>query len=579
MERASLAIVSADIAGYTRLMESSEQETFERLKTLRDDLIRPALDRSSGNAVKWTGDGFLAVFPSDADPVRCAIDIQSALQTKESSRSRDRAILVRIGISFGNVLLNTNDVYGNEVNVAARLQEIAEPGQILISHAMYEQLPEPKRAMIDLGPQALRNLSRPVGAYRVLLESEIRYAGPTNRVTERPSIAVLPFRSRDPDPSLVNLGEGIAEEITAALTSLREVLVISHRSAQVLEEATSGARVSSDIGARYVLSGTVRKLGDRLRITAELADPATNTVLWANRYDLAPTDFFDVQDRITSTIVHTLAPEIQQAELRRIEHKRPESMTAYDHYVQGLRLMYRLRDDEFVRAGTLLRRAIALDDGYAAAFAATAEWHSIRVGQGWSPDPDADRLEAIRLAEAAIDRDRHNALALAALGHFNAFLHRQYDRALNLFDQALTTSPGHARAWAFSAPTFNYIGETEAAIGRARHALRLSPLDPLSFWPHTTLCIAHYINEDYAAAIEAAQASLAGNDRYTTTWHFLAAALAATRRYAEAGRAAAKILALQPGFRAAAHAAGYPCHDPAMRDRFHRHLLAAGLPD
>ena len=578
MKRALLGVLFADVAGYSRMMEAAEHETFERMRSLREDVMRPAIRRCRGRVVKWTGDGFLAVFPRTADPVRCAIDIQEAVIARENDRPRDRALLVRMGISFGEVLVDTEDVYGTEVNVAARLQEIAEPGHILISHSACDNLAGPKPALIDLGPQALRNLASPVSACRVLLTSEAhRGAWTATRATKRPSIAVLPFHSLDGSP---NLGEGIAEQITTALTSLREVMVISRQSTQALATAAHPARdVGEKVGARYVLSGSVRRFHKRLRITAELADAAYDTVLWANHYDLAADDLFDVQDQITSVIVHTLAPEIQQAELRRIEQKRPESMTAYDYYIQGLTLMYRLRLDEFIQAGSLLRRAIALDNSYAAAFAAAAEWHSVRLGQGWSPDHDADCSEAIRLAEAAIDRDRQNALALAVLGHLNAFMYRRYDRALALFDQALATSPGHARAWALSAPTFNYIGEPEAAIRRAHQALLLSPLDPLAFWSRTSVSIAHYTLGDYTAAIAAGEAALTGNDRYTTIWKTLAASFAATGAKLEAASAAAKVMELQPGFRAETYAETYPYRDPALRHRLREHLVAAGLPD
>ena len=231
-----------------------------------------------------------------------------------------------------------------------------------------------------------------------------------------------------------------------------------------------------------------------------------------------------------------------------------------------------------MRAGSAVRRAIALDDSYAPAFALAAEWHGLRVGQGWSPSPQADGDEAIRLAEASIDRDPNNALALAVLGHHRSYLFRDFDQALTLFDRALSASPGHARAWGLSAPTFSYLGDSEAALSRAQQALTLSPVDPLAFWYRTSICTAHYTGGNYESAVEAGRAALAENPRYVTIWRTLAASLAALDRKEEAATAARRLLELEPGFRAGAYSERYPYRDPARREKLRRDLIAAGLP-
>jgi len=580
MEQRAAAILDADVAGYSRLVEAFEQATHTRLRSLRDTVINPALKTARGTVVKHTGDGFLAVFAEPMHAVRFAVAVQDAVRQHELAVPPEQALAMRIGISYGDILLEKADAFGNEVNVAARLQELAEPGTVLVSGSAHERLPASQVQAVDLGLQALKNMSRPVRAFRLAGSADHSRPRPSQLSRERPSIAVLPFRALPSEPALDYLGDGLAEEIVAALASLRELMVISRNSTQRFRDTPGDAMtVSRGLGARYVLSGSLRRSNDRLRIVAELADAVDRAVLWAQRYDFEMQDVFEVQDRITSVIVNTLAPQIRQAEVQRVLQKRPENMTAYDHFLEAVSLMYRLREDDFARAGSAIRRAIALDDSYAPAFALASEWHALRIGQGWSPSPRDDSFEAIRLAEAALDRDPNNALALANLGHQRAYLFRDFDQALSLFDRALAASPGHARAWGLSAPTFNYLGDPEAALSRAQQALTLSPVDPLAFWYRTSICIAHYTAGEYDTAVGAARAALAENPRYTTIWRTLAAALAALGRKDEALTAARRVLELEPGFRAKVYADAYPYHDAVRRERLRRHLVDAGLPD
>jgi adenylate cyclase len=581
MERTPAAILMLDVAGYTRLMEGFERDTHDRLMALRDSVLNVSLADHGGRVVKRTGDGFVALFEDAKNAVGCAVAIQQATRQREADQAPERRISFRIGVNAGYVMIESEDVYGNDVNIAARLQELAEPGELLISAAAREDLGADRSLpVIDLGPLRLRNMIKPVQAFRIVMEMEAdRPRLHPNPLVDQPSIAVLPFRTLDSKVPRY-FGQAFVEDIVGALASLREVLVISRASTVSYNRKVVDIRaIGRRLGVKYVLSGSVAKTPGRLQVMAELADTENGLVLWARRYDLKYEDLYEIQDQITGLIVNTIAPQVRQAEIKRAYQKRPEIRSAYDYFLQAVDLIYRFEPDEFAQAGAMIRRAIALDDSYAAAYALAAEWHSLRVGQGWSPDPDADSREAIRLAEAAVARDAANALALALLGHHRSYLFRDYDVAVALFDRALEASPSNARVWGLSAPTYTYMGDPAAAFARAERALRLSPQDPMSFWYRTAICIAQYSMGDYEKAIETGRIALAENSRYTTVPRTIAAALAALGRLQEARAEGRAMLALEPTFRAGAYIARHPYRDPSQRERLYHHLIAAGLPE
>jgi adenylate cyclase len=562
-------------------MEGFETETHSRLMALRDSVLNVSLAAHSGRVVKRTGDGFVALFGDAKQAVACAVAIQEATRQREADQPPERRISFRIGVNIGDVMIETEDVYGNDVNIAARLQELAEPGELLISAKAREALgPAVDLSLIDLGPLRLKNMNRPVEAFRIAMGIEAaRPRLPPNPLADQPSIAVLPFRTLDSKAPRY-FGRGFVEDIVGALASLRELLVISPATTLSYNKKGVDARgIGQKLGVKYVLSGSVGKAPGHLKVMAELADTDNGAVLWARRYDLKYDDVYEVQDEITGLIVNTIAPQIRQAEIRRAYQKRPEIRSAYDYLLQAIDVLYRLQGDEFAQAGALIRRAIALDDSYSAAYALAAEWHSLRVGQGLSPDPEADSKEAIRLAEASVARDAANALALSLLGHHRSYLFRDYDVAVALFDRALGAAPSNARVWGWSAPTYTYIGDPAGAIVRAQRALRLSPLDPMSFWYRTTICVAQYAMGDYDKAIETGRVALAENSRYTIIPRAIAASLAALGRLEEARAQAGAILALEPTFRLGAYIARHPFRDPSQRECLFRHLLAAGLPE
>jgi adenylate cyclase len=579
-ERRLAALLVADVAGYVRLMEGNEEAIHRRLVEFRHGIIDPAIVEGQGRVVKNTGDGFVAVFESLVECIRCAIAIQRSIGGVEEANEADDRIAFRMSVNLCEAIFEDGDIFGEGVNIAARLQHFAPPGGIVIPMNVRDQMAEQvKFPLIDLGELQLKHISRPVRAFAIKLQEHAPPSAQLALPVGKPSIAVLPFRSVRSDPDADYFATGIAEDIVGALSGLQELMVISHGSTLGYRGSIVDPRtVRRDLGVRYVLSGSLRRSAGRVRISTELSDTESGAVVRTDRFDGIAADLFDLQDQVAIQIVAAIAPQVREAELKRTFRKRAESMDAYDHVLQALDLMYRLDLDEFKKARLLLERAMELDPGYAKAYAIAAKWHGLKFGQGWSAEPEKDASECDRLATAAITRDSGDALALALCGHHKAFLFRDYDRAISLFDRALAASPNSAMAWTLSSPTFSYIGDGAAAIARAERGLRLSPLDPHAFWYQTTLTLAHYAMGQYEAAAEWGRKVAAMKPTFTANLRFLAASLAAIGRGNEAHQAAELLLHIEPRFSAGAFAAGYAFKDEERRERFAEHLRAAGLP-
>ncbi|MBR0673883.1 winged helix-turn-helix domain-containing protein [Neoroseomonas soli] len=402
---------------------------------------------------------------------------------------------------------------------------------------------------------------------------------PTPIRAEVPVVAVVPFRVVPPDPDLAIFADGVLEGVVGALASLREPVVISANSTLRMGAAeTDPLAVGARLGADYVVGGSVRSLGGRIRITVELADARTAAALWHRIYEVTHGEEFETQDRIAAVIASTLAPRVQEVERARGARERPADIGAYQMMLQARRLIFRMERAAFEEAGDLLHRAAARDPGFTAIHAAIADWHSLRVGQGWSPDRAAD-TEALEAAvEAALARDAANARALALLGHNHTILRRRYEEAVALFDRALAAAPNDAETWMWTSPTYAWMGEGEEAVRRAERAIALSPDDPLIFRYEHFLSIAHYASERHEEAAEWGLRSLRSNPNYTSNLRVTAAALAALGRHKEAYPLARRVMELEPGFRVAPMIARQAFRDDAARDRYGRRLVEAGLP-
>ncbi|PYN49794.1 MAG: hypothetical protein DMD95_00220 [Candidatus Rokuibacteriota bacterium] len=394
-----------------------------------------------------------------------------------------------------------------------------------------------------------------------------------------PSIALLPFHVEGDDQAKSYFGDGIVEDIIGALASLRELLVISRSSTLRYRGTGVDVRVvGRDLGVTYALSGSVRRAGHRLRVSVELAETARGAVAWASHFDGVSDDLFALQDQIATKVVSTIAPQVREAELRRALRKRPESMEAYDCVLRALAQLYRLNPEDFAEARTWLEKAILFDPAYATPHALLAIWHTIRVGQGWSPEPAADQAEVLRLASAALERDSFDATALALCGHAKSILRYEFDEAIALFDRAIAASPNSAIAWTRSSPTYSYVGDAQEAIRRAEQGLKLSPLDPHIFYIHTILAFGHYVAGEQETAVQWGRKAREENPQFTANLRILAASLAAAGRTDEAREVGRALLAVAPGFQVGRFAEGYAIRDPGRRDSLARHLRLAGLP-
>jgi adenylate cyclase len=328
----------------------------------------------------------------------------------------------------------------------------------------------------------------------------------------------------------------------------------------------------------YAVSGSVRRDGHRLRVSAELAETARGTVVWASHFDGISEDLFALQDQIATRVVGTLAPQVREAELRRALRKHPDNLEAYDCVLRGMAQLYQLNLEDFGAARTWLEKAIALDPAYAAPYALLATWHSLRVQQGWSPDPTIDNAEVMRMATAALTRDSFDATALALCAHAKSLSKYEFDQAIAMFDRAIESSPSSYIAWTRSSPTYSYIGDAREAVRRAEHGLSLSPLDPQAFFPHTGLSIAYYVAGEHEEGARWGRKSLEENPRYTATLRMLAANLAALGQIDEARDVGRALLVVEPGFQVGSFVDRYAIRDPDRQQRLALHLRLAGLP-
>jgi adenylate cyclase len=585
LARRLLTILAADVVDYTRLTEAAEEETHVRLRALRVTAINPCIVFYRGQVIKNTGDGFLAAFDSSLDALRCALEIQREVTAHESSIEPDRRIRLRMGLNVGDVITEPEDIYGTSVNVAARLEQYSPPGGIVVSEALLDLVKSRVDFPLDdLGQLRLKNISQPIHAYSLHLPgADHEFTVPARRRmagrARMPSLAVLPFRSGADNPGLAYFGDGMVDDIIVALASIRGLMVISRTSALSYRTgAIDLQKVGQELGVKYVLSGSVRRVQNHLRIGAELADVETNSIIWADRYDGDLSELFDLQDRIATRIVWSLAPHVREAELKRARRKRPANMNAYDLVMQAIDLLYRMNYNDFARAGSLLRQAIAADDGYATAYAYAALWLIHNINQGWTSNHQADSDEALRLAAAAVERDHADGFALAIYGHAVSQLRRDYKTGMEIFERSLTAAAGNAMAWTLSSGVYSYVGQGDAAIERAEKGLRLSPIDTQSFFYLLFLGLGHYVNGTFDESIIWARKSMSLNPRLCSNHRWLIGSLVATDRLDEARRVAQILLEVQPRFRLSSYSKWCPLQ-PELRAQLLERLRAAGLPD
>jgi adenylate cyclase len=578
-----LVVVAAfDVVNFSGLVEADEDNVLAAWRGLRRE-IDPLIAAGGGRIFKSLGDGLLVEFSSPVAATRAALEVQAA--AAKLAPERGVRLRLRCAIHMGDVTVEGTDLMGDGINIVSRLQHHAPIGGVLVSAAVMDLISGLIDAPIkDLGVLKLRNISRPVQTYTV-------GAGKRPRTTpaidsfqrRRPSIAVLPFIDQTAEGAASYFSDGLVEDIIAALACLPELVVISRSSTlRYRGSAPDPRRVRRDLRVRYMLSGSVRRApgpsGNKVRLSAELTDCESGATIWSDRFAGEAADIFALQDELSARVVATIAPQVQESELRRVLRKRPESLDAYECVLRGLDLMYHFEDDRFPEALRMFERAMALDPKYATAHALAANWYSMRIHQGLSPDVRADYAEADRLSRSALALDRFDPMALSVAGHVRAFLFRDYDHAIELFDRALAANPSAAIAWLRSSATFSYIGETREARRRAEIGLRLGPYDAHVFYGYSVMALAAYAAGDYDEAVRWARRSAALNPRFTANLRFLVAGLAAGGKLEEASEAARTLLRLEPGFRARRFAEGHAFKNPERRRLFGDHLVLAGLP-
>src|SRR5213596_481931 len=404
VERRLLAVLAADVAGYSRLVGIDEEGTLAQLRSIRLELIDPAIAVHRGRIIKTTGDGILVEFPSVVDAVRCALAVQRSMAERNAEIAADRFIALRIGIHLGDVVVDGADLLGDGVNIAARLEGIADPGGISLSEDVWRQvrdkLPE---AFVDLGEQVLKNIARPMRVYRIDLAGAAEAPHLRLPLPDKPSIAVLPFQNISGDPEQDYFADGMVEEIITALSHFRQLFVIARNSSFTYKgRAVDVKQVGRELGVRYVLEGSVRKAANRVRITGQLVDTATGAHLWADRFDGGLGDIFDLQDQVTESVVGAIAPAVEKAEIERAKRKPTESLDAYALYLRGLGRLYqfagRQANDEALR---LFNSAIELDPDFASAYGRATYCYVHAKGSGWTSDEANEIAEVTRLAKRA----------------------------------------------------------------------------------------------------------------------------------------------------------------------------------
>jgi adenylate cyclase len=581
MDRRLAAIAFTDIVGYSILMARDETRTHQRWMAILQNIIHPQATLHRGKVVKSTGDGVLAQFPSAFDAIQWAVDVQEAAQVDRVDDPMP-SIALRIAVHIGDIITTEFDVFGDAVNLAARLQEHAPAGGIVMSEAVHDLVRGSLGAQTrDLGPLDLKNFEVPVRAFALDTAKPGITVPHVRHAARLPSIAVLPLANIGGDPRDDYFCDGVVEDITLSLAGLRELMVISRGSTLAYHGRYPDPReVGRMFGVRYVLSGSLRRSERSVRVSVELCDSTTGTTLWGERSEVTPGELFDVQDRIVGEIVSGIAPNVRAAELRTAMRKKPENFSAYDHTLRALHIINSLDKPTFMQARDYLRKAMDEDPEFAMPVAWMARWYSIYVGQGWSAEPAADRSSALEFAGRAIELDPQNALALATYGHLQAFLFHDYDSALVYFDRALSACPNHSLAWFLSSPTLSYIGRGEEAIKHAEQALRLSPLDRNLFSYYSSLNLAHYSLGAYAEAVKWGKLSASENPQYTANLKYLAAALAALDRLDEARDISAALMQYEPDFRLSTFEHTLqPFRGPEVSSRYVQHLRESGLPD
>ncbi len=576
------------VAGYNRLLPGDEKENFAELRRFLTGVVEPQIIEFGGNIFKETAELVLAEFDNVVKCLRCAAVLRDAVAQTNQALLDGQRIAMRIGINFGDIIVEDGDIFGDGVNIAARVGALAKPGSVYVSESVHNQIANKVDFEFeDLGPQSLKNIARPIRVYRLAgemaeLSEDLVAAGPIPAASrpvfdDRRAIAVLPFANFSGDPEQEFFADGITEDIISMLAGWRAFPVIARNSTFTYKGKTVDIKtVGEELGARYVLEGSVRKSGRRVRVTAQLIQADTGHHIMAERYDRDLTDLFELQDEITHAIAGAIEPEILKFERDRIAERPQRSEDAYELYQRGVWHHYRNTKEDNIEAQAFFRRALAIDAQYPQAAAALTIAVLNAGFLGWAESAEANFAEAYALGQRAIRLDPRYPNAHYALGLVCMWTQR-IDRGITAFEEAIRLNPSHAAAHVMLGQTYVYTGRREDAIELAETGIRLSPTDPrLDRWL-PALAGAHYQLRHYAEAVEAGRRSWSLNRNWPHGLRYVVAGLAQLGRIEDAQPALAELKLMDANleFSASVFRRNWP--DPADVDHLLEGLRKAGF--
>jgi TolB-like protein len=586
-QRKLAAILAADVVGFSRLTGADEERTLARLRALRSDLIDPTIAVHGGRVIKRTGDGALVEFRSVVDAVRCAIEVQTAMVERNAGLPPERRIEFRIGIHLGDVVEESDgDLMGDGVNIAARLEGVAEPGAVCLSEDAYRQVRSRLDLVIsDLGEKTLKNIAEPMRIYSLQVglaaQAQARPGTPAASsmppaLPEKPSVAVLPFQNMSGDAEQDYFADGMVEDIITGLARIKWLFVIARNSSFAYKgKSIDVKQAGRELGVRCVLEGSVRRVGNRVRITAQLIEAESGRHVWADRYDRTLDDVFALQDELTMSVVAAIEPSLRQAEIERVKRKRPENLDAYDLVLRAIPHIYPAMPEGAAKALPLLERALEMEPDYALAHGFAAWAHEILFARGGAREEN--RLGAVRHAHAAIAHGRDDAIALSLGGFAMGMVAHDRKAARQAFEAALALSPSCALTYIFGSVVMVLAGDADRGIEWGERALRLSPFDPISYGPLLSISLGRLARGEYEPAAEAAGKVFQANPYWSSAHYLLAATHAKLGRLDAAKSAATRVLELQPSFTISGTCAAFDIH-PSIAVPLTEALTLAGLP-
>ena len=566
LERRLAAVAFADVASFSRHLAQNEVETLRQWKVLRSEIIEPYTVQQKGRVVEMSGDALLVEFSSVVNAVRWAMDVQRTAHAKQL-RQDGFFLSLRIGINIEDVIVDEGTLQGNGVNIAARIHQAAQPGQVVVT-SLVKDLVENRLPMTlhDLGTPPLKNIIRVTRVFAVDWSEEAEREAasqPYLQWATRPTVAVLPFRAFGKTEDDGYFGDGITEDIITGLSRSRAFFVIARTSTLRYRERGKDLRaIAEELDVRYILDGSLRRLSDRLRINAELIDVTSNRPIWSQRFDGVADDVFEFQDQIVTSIVGSIEPQLRAAEIARIKGRPTESLDAYDCVLKAISLLYAFTDESFEQTEILLERAVQIDPRYAQGHAYLA-WRLVFVlAEERSSDFRTDTANALASARRAMEYDPDDAFTLVVAGHLLTIGERTPEEAVDLFERALELNENSAFAWGLSASTYSFLGRGDEARERLRNVWRLSPFDPLNFFYWTVAGLAEFVEGRDEEAIAWLRKSKRANPRFIACLRILAAALALAGEKAEAEKVGKEILAVTPSFRISSFLKWYPMKRP-----------------